>query len=525
MLSRLREELNKARAGPRHWATDKYIYLMLTVFPLFTGFWGYTRITLSKYVFLLIATGLWLAALFFFSALRRAPGMRLRPVHFAALAFFAVCALSALLSEQGLSAILGSGRYEGLLTTGVYVAIFIGVSGFGSPKRGYAYALGAGTALTCLVALIQLFGKNVFWLFPNGWCYYDAHTMYTSEFLGTIGNTNLLSGFLCLSLPLTAGVFITDKGMKSAVLLIPFGMGIFVLAAAKVSGGLVGLLGCALVGAPVVISGMKRLVRGIFVMSVSAASAALALAFSARYENGVTAVKLVFGKIPLAMLICASLAAIVGILLIMMGERHSPPAKKMRLMMCALSAGIVVCGLAFVYVYPFGEGGTLYELSRVLHGDIRDGFGSSRVLIWRNVLALVPEHPLLGGGPDSLAARLDLSFTRYVPETGQTLYTYVDNAHNEYLGYLVNVGVSGLAVYLALMGMTIAGWIRRRDWQGIGPALGCALVCYWIQGFFGLGLCIVAPLMWIAWGLMESGQPVFPLREIRKVEAADEEKE
>ena len=40
--------------------TDGYIYLMLFLFPLFTGFEGYANITFSKYVFFVSASALWL---------------------------------------------------------------------------------------------------------------------------------------------------------------------------------------------------------------------------------------------------------------------------------------------------------------------------------------------------------------------------------------------------------------------------------------------------------------------------------
>ena len=45
------------------WLTDRYISLMLLVFPLFTGFQGYGDITRSKYLFFLTVTSLWLLAL------------------------------------------------------------------------------------------------------------------------------------------------------------------------------------------------------------------------------------------------------------------------------------------------------------------------------------------------------------------------------------------------------------------------------------------------------------------------------
>lgn len=157
-----------------------------------------------------------------------------------------------------------------------------------------------------------------------------------------------------------------------------------------------------------------------------------------------------------------------------------------------------------------GRSGTVYELSRILRGDFSPGFGSSRLGIWKETLALVPERPLLGGGPGTLALRVDIRFSRFVPETGQTLSTYVDNAHNEYLGFLADLGIPGLALYLGAMGRhlfllpAVAG--PRVPW-------GCALVCYWIQAFFGLGLCLTAPLLWLSWGLFLSGgrqEPAIP---------------
>jgi len=491
-------------ATQQRWVTDKYIYVMLMVFPLFTGVSGYKQLTLSKYHFMLIATGIWLAILVFFSVRQRSLGFKPRAVHIVMLVFFAVCCLSAVFSPYGSKVLLGAGRHEGLVTIATYVLIFFGVSAYGKMSRGHVHALAISTGLTCTVAVIQLFGKDPLWLFPNGWCYYDAHTLYASEFLSTIGNTNLLSGFLCLSLPLMAAVLVTDEDKQSAWILFPFSIGVFVLTTAKVSGGMVGLAVCVLVAAPVIITDTRRLIRGIFVLSASVASAAMALAFTAKYKNGITTVSMVFGKIPLALFICAAAAAIFVLILIAAGDKISISRRTMRRSMCALSLGAVLFGILFIYFFPFSEGGTLYELSRVLHGEVRDTFGSSRIRIWKRALELVPEHFFLGGGPDTAVLRLNIHFARYVPETGQTLRTIADNAHNEYLGYLLNVGILGLSAYLAVMVITFAGWLKKNREKGFNPAIGCALVCYWAQGFFGLGLCIVAPIMWLLWGLIEN---------------------
>ena len=165
----------------------------------------------------------------------------------------------------------------------------------------------------------------------------------------------------------------------------------------------------------------------------------------------------------------------------------------------------VIAGLTAVYFWP-GNTGTVYEFSQVLHGNVSDSFGSSRIRIWRECLALFGERPVLGGGPDTLSLRLDLTFTRYIEELDFTRVTYVDNAHNEYLGYLINLGVVGMTAYLAIMAFSFVRLVRSRHGTGEKTAFGCAVVCYWIQSFFGLGLCVVAPFLWILWALFESGE-------------------
>ena len=174
---------------------------------------------------------------------------------------------------------------------------------------------------------------------------------------------------------------------------------------------------------------------------------------------------------------------------------------------CRILAAILILFLllSFLFLYTYdGESGTLYELSRILHGEIRDTFGSSRIRIWRGVFQLIKERPLLGGGTGTVADRLDILFSRYVPETGTTLESYVDNAHNMYLTILSDTGILGLCAFLALLIISIRHWIRCRHEASLCPALGCALLCYAAEEFFGLNLCLVSPLFWLLWGLLES---------------------
>ena len=72
--------------------------------------------------------------------------------------------------------------------------------------------------------------------------------------------------------------------------------------------------------------------------------------------------------------------------------------------MWALTLLLTAAAFALIWFFP-GDGGTLSELHRLLHGDVDLTFGSSRLLIWRSLLPLIAERPLLGGGCGTLYLR------------------------------------------------------------------------------------------------------------------------
>lgn len=402
------------------WLTDKYICAMLLLFPLWTGFRGYADITFSKFIFFAVLTGAWLLSLIVCAVVYRYRPRKPDFGQWCALAFMLAVCLSALFSPYGSKTVLGASRYDGAVTLLLYGGIYLGVSRWGSFGRYYVNLLAVSASLCCVVAIIQLCGRNPLWLYPDGLNYFDAGIKYSGEFLGTIGNADLLAAFFCLCVPMF--VYAAIK-WRRLYLIVPTALCLAVLILSRVASGVVALFAGALIAVPCCVKKGRR-----------------------KYT-------------------------------------------------LALSAAIAVSALIFVYFYN-GTSGTLYEASRVLHGEISDSFGSNRVRIWRECAKLFTERPLLGGGPDTLTLRSGIDFSRYVPETGATLRTHVDNAHCEPLGYLVNLGLLGLLPYLLLCGY---GFYRGAS--GRGSAVFCSAVCYFIQSLFGLGLCIIAPLFWITLGL------------------------
>lgn len=457
--------------------TDKYIMLMLFLFPIFTGFEGYANITRSKFLFFVIATSLWLLLLMAF-AITGEYKWRAKRHQIMAIVFAGIAIISSILSEYGLATILGLSRYDGLVTTLLYIAIFLGVSEFGQFRKIYLPLMATALCICCVVSVMQLYGSSI--LFPNDYTYFDAGIMYISKFLGTIGNTNLLAGYICLITPVLASYFIIGK-LRYFWVAPACTLAVFVLLASSSAGGTVALIVSA-VFASIIFAREGKLGRAFVALAIIAV--ATIFAWDYLFSNKIAIISI---AMPVIFLIIAALF-----------KFAIPEAWQVRITLLTIIF-MAICGVSIVYFWQ-GDSGTVYELSQIMHGNMSDDFGSQRILIWRECLSIVSERPLLGGGADTLAGRIDIIFTRYSEVYEETLTSHVDNAHNIYIAHLVNFGILGLMAYLALIFNTLIVALKSK--KIYVTAIIIALVCAWIENFFGLALCLVSPIMWVMWALV-----------------------
>lgn len=215
-------------------------------------------------------------------------------------------------------------------------------------------------------------------------------------------------------------------------------------------------------------------------LALLAAAAGLALMLTMRVSSGLLALGVV---LPL-------------IILFLLPHRCRRPALLLLLL-------LTLALLAAVYCWGGSAPGTVGELHQLLHGQVRDEFGSSRVLIWREAWSQVADLPLLGSGPGTKSAHFTTVFSRYVPESGITLRAAVDSSHSEYLDYLLELGWGGLTLYLAAL-ITTAGRALRLAWNGdrVALALGASVTCYCVQAVFNFSVIVISPLFWLLWGLL-----------------------
>lgn len=194
-----------------------------------------------------------------------------------------------------------------------------------------------------------------------------------------------------------------------------------------------------------------------------------------------------------------ALLGVLAALLLLLCYHLPPRRRKWLLLLCVLLLALL---LLWLYNYTGAEQGTLWELSRILHGDIRDEFGSARVQIWRAALDAVEQHPWFGSGCGTEKAAFDIEYSRLSAESGRLLTARVTRAHNEYLAYAIEVGIPAALLYLLALLLSLLQAVRKalRCNDVVLVYLCAGLMAYAVQALFNYRAIVAAPLFWLLWG-------------------------
>lgn len=420
--------------------------------------------------------------------------------------------ISALCSDYFPETIFGSGRHEGTLTIAIYGLTFIFVSRHYRPHLLHAAVFGASVIAFDIISLLQAAGMNPFGLYPDGLSWADRNVKYSGEFIGTIGNADLVSAFLCVAIPLTAvvGGHLVFGSLVEGSRAVPVSI-------LDEVGEIEKNINKKRVN--------KKLSISTGIICLTAAALSLVLLAVIKVTAGLLAMAFIG-------LIAAPVAAYIFL------------DSKKRKMIAAYLAALVLAGCAagaFIYSET-SLPGTAGELHEVMHGNIDDSFGTSRIYIYRNILERVPSHLLLGTGPDTIG-HMDIEpFQRYDAERGVMVTARIDTAHNEFLNVLACQGIAALCAYVAfalgVMAAALCGMVncaaalrgrvgsaaalRRnvncaavfaRPGGGAGysdaaaaaaasTALALSVTAYLVQSMFSFSSCTTAPYFWITCAIL-----------------------
>ncbi|WP_136799954.1 O-antigen ligase family protein [Desulfosediminicola ganghwensis] len=138
------------------------------------------------------------------------------------------------------------------------------------------------------------------------------------------------------------------------------------------------------------------------------------------------------------------------------------------------------------------------------HGFDAESAGSSRIFIWKRVIALISMKPWFGHGIENL----HLIFAHHydqdiIAKFGRKIW--FDKAHNEYLHIAVCSGIPSLIVYILFIYSVIRTGFKRLN---TGPnkvilvPIMASIIGYLIQAFFNISVVMVAYIFWIFLGIL-----------------------
>lgn len=464
--------------------------LWLGLFPLLSG-GTYAHITHDKWVIALVLGGGSTAAGLASRILRQRSDL-CNPVRWLGAAFFLWMGATAFLGSQAglknaageLIVWIGAGRYEGMATQLCYFAVFLALSAMPPRARETGLFAALGLLFFTAVVTLQYLDVNALGLYPMG---RSIHTNY--EFQGTIGNIDMGSGYVMIVAPLLLGSFLTCKTRWSPLLLAGWLAGVLLELAMQVQGGVLAMSLVSLAAVGLMLAQPQTRRHGLIALGGALLCVAFRLMLCLPWLDVGDALALVPN-------VRCLIPAVPGVLLILLGVLHRKPGRALRCRtaVCIVLA-ILLAAIVLTAVLPIpSTAGGLYEAHELLNGRPDDAYGSWRIGVWRHTLHLAGENPIFGLGPDAFYPTLGTHLTAEKATLGENF----DNPHNMYLAILVNNGIPGLLLFLALLIGAFVRALRRGD--DLGCMLSLSILGYAAQGFFSFSICLVTPMFWAVLG-------------------------
>lgn len=474
-----------------HRWTLLYTVFLFGFFILYLPPTGYSSIVGPKHTLFVTGTCIFLAPIPFLAPYSK-PRMDSLPF-FLCLGLLGWLLISAIFSPYPQVAWTGSRRHEGFWTFALYLALFLVFALWNGEREWSRWAMGIASVFVFALAAVQFAGKNPLGLYPSDFTFHDRGLLYSGEYFSTIGNSDLLSGFLTMGFLYLAGTYAMAESRFRFLCLPAAGLLWMTLLLSEVSAGPVAILLTLALVLPLYLLIGENVGRVFDIGAVLLLGAAVKSIIGYSYEDRVLSFALRMGPLQ-AGLLMGAIAAYAGRLL----PFPQGPKRKAAVILAAVYVIVFLVLFLFLFFYS-GSNETLRGLHLLVRGNPPDTLGSSRIRIWKEALKLGMEKPLLGTGPDTYRFRSEIVFT--TPGVGDTVRTTtVDAAHNEYLHLWVCCGLPAALLFLGLIGSVVVPVLAKPNAPRLRlllPVLG-----YSIHAFFGISQSVVSPLFYVFLGML-----------------------
>ena len=418
----------------------------------------------------------------------------------AVLVFWAVCLISTLQSEYVFEAFWGNeGRYSGLFLITLYVAFYFVVSRFFKVKGWILELFLISGMVMCAIGITDYFRMDILHFRVN------IKPEQSTAFTSTIGNINTYTAYVAMIMGLAAAMFATAKSAVRSVWYYACMVVAFFAIIMGCSDNAYLALGAMFAFLPLILFRSRRgVVRYTAILATFATTVQCIDVINRVYADKVIGLDSLFNiltKFNGLPVVAAGLWALTAALYFLWlrgrGAENDFGGKGLVMAWLALMIGAlaVVCFMVFD-ANVLGNGERYGSLGRYL--VFNDGWGSKRGYIWRKSVELYRgfplKHKLFGFGPDTFGIMTTEYFRSDMVESTGLIF---DNAHNEYLQFLLTIGPIGLAAYLAFLISSCRNMMKRLAANLYIAGCFIAVLCYAFQAIVNLNLPIATPMMWL----------------------------
>lgn len=425
-------------------------------------------------------------------------------VDWAAIAFAVLITISTIQSDFRFESFWGNeGRYTGLFTLSLYVFSYFFISRFLRWKQWYLDLFLAGGILACLWGITDYFRMDIFH-------FKERIASNADSFTSSFGNINTYTIYVAMVIAVAVILFLMSESvLRSIFYYICFIIGMFAIIMGESDNAYLSL-GALFALAPLYTFRKFQAVRRYAVLIATILTVARCIEWiNVKYADTVIGINSLFSFISgydkiMAVIAAAWTVAAVLYLLKLAIKKDSPGI----LLALRIIWGAVLAGAVLLFCYMFydaniaGHQEKYQSIAKYL--VFNDNWGTSRGFAWRisweNFLSFPLHHKIFGFGPDTFG--IITTFNNF-QEMSENYHVVFDNAHNEYLQFLLTIGIAGLAAYLAFLISAFVKMTRQAKGNPLVLAPMFAFVCYSVQAVVNLNVPITAPFMWqfLAMGL------------------------
>lgn len=483
-----------------------YLLLMFTVFPLaFSS--QYQNIRTDKYVLFLTLTMI-VAIVEFFMILSesntKSPADDVKAKKWYQSFSFTDWSMIALLFANCISTVLSAypsdsffgtqGRNNGLLLMFAYVAIYFIIT---RQYKFYEYVfagLAIGAGLVFLLAVINYFYIDPLGMFKN----YDDQVIM--DFTSTIGNKNLMASFVCICLPVIMMLFMNTANKKFKwIYYVSMIIGFSALLVADSDSGFLGFFTLMIILLIYYIRKPKKLFLYFFsVFSMLAGAKILrfiSLIFNDKTKE-MTEIPRLFVYENRISYILIGFTLLMSVLFYFISKRNPDLIFPKAVFITALSISILAAAIIVYLIIKYTFIDTTSKLNEVMsYFRFNDKWGTHRGYMWRKSVEIFSnfnfKNMIFGCGPDTY-------FSAFTPYFSELFNLYGDEAtncaHNEYLNYLVTIGILGLASYLSVIISFIIRAVKAAKVNPLAIICCAGVICYAVQAIVNIAQPITTPL-------------------------------